>query len=384
MFLLRWVCASALLATSVHAETEQQPAAVNSGAGGSAGFQGVVLSGQATRASTAGVTVNVANTCFGTNLRHVSNPLSPNSKVEIKLQMKEKGTVKTYTVLYPANVVLKAGDESVQAVSASNITGGSATASYAGNNLRIILPVNFTTTVDEQGNISDDFEAKLESISFRQVFDPGHVAQEYMGKTGPLSATVNSSVSKDGKQYSVSAYFPGENGFCGGYFSPLMVFFDEKLPAFTSVVDFPLNPTGKTMWPEAGAPGAFIAIDRNGDGMIKTEDELFGNQGDKFKNGFEALREFDSNKDKAIDAKDKDFAKLSLWFDKNGDGKVQKGELVPLKSTIVSVSLNYDASAVSTVSDRAEIREKSTFVFMENGKKKEGRVIDLWFSPKMK
>ncbi|WP_374030776.1 hypothetical protein [Bdellovibrio bacteriovorus] len=125
-------------------------------------------------------------------------------------------------------------------------------------------------------------------------------------------------------------------------------------------------------------------MDRNGDGQITTEDELFGNQGDKFKNGFEALREFDSNKDGVIDKGDKDFAKLSLWFDKNGDGKVQKGELVPLKSRVESVSLKYDDSAVSGIADRAEIREKSTFVFVEKGKKKEGRVIDLWFSPKAK
>nr|BFD66126.1 hypothetical protein HAGR004_11480 [Bdellovibrio sp. HAGR004] len=380
MFMRKGLCAAAVLVASgtAYAQTEQQPAAVNSGAGGSAGFQGVVLSGQATRASSDGVTINVANTCFGTNLRHVSNPISPASQVKIKITMNVKGAMKTYEVLYPANIVMKAGETNVAVIKHDTVK-----ASYAGNNVRIVLPINFNTMVDEQGNISDDFEAKLEAITFEQVFD-ARQKQEYMGYNGPLSATVYTSGSKDGRQYSVSAFFPGENGYCGGYFSPLMVFFDDRLPQFSAAVDFPLNPTGKTMWPEAGAPGAFIAVDRNGDGLITTEDELFGNQGDKYKNGFEALREFDSNKDDVIDKKDKDFAKLLLWFDKNGDGKVQKGELVPLKSRIESVSLKYDASAVSSVADRAEIREKSTFVFKEKGKKKEGRVIDLWFSPKMK
>ncbi|UXR66163.1 EF-hand domain-containing protein [Bdellovibrio bacteriovorus] len=380
MFMRKGLCAAAVLLASnvVYAQSEQQPAAVNSGAGGSAGFQGVVLSGQATRASSDGVTINVANTCFGTNLRHVSNPISPASQVKIKITMNVKGAMKTYEVLYPANIVMKAGETDVAVIKHDTVK-----ASYAGNNVRIVLPINFNTTVDEQGNISDDFEAKLEAIKFEQVFD-ARQKQEFMGFNGDLSATVYTSGSKDGRQYSISAFFPGENGYCGGYFSPLMVFFDDKLPQFSAAVDFPLNPTGKTMWPEAGAPGAFIAVDRNGDGLITTEDELFGNQGDKYKNGFEALREFDSNKDDVIDKKDKDFAKLLLWFDKNGDGKVQKGELVPLKSRIESVSLKYDASAVSSVADRAEIREKSTFVFKEKGKKKEGRVIDMWFSPKMK
>ncbi|CAE80513.1 EF-hand domain-containing protein [Bdellovibrio bacteriovorus] len=384
MFWLRWACATAMVVSSTaNAQTEQQPAAVNSGAGGSAGFQGVVLSGQAARASVDGITVNISNTCFGTNLRHVSNPLSPVSSVLVKLTLREKGALKTYTVKYPANVVTQAGNDA-QVTQVSDVTAG-VKAQYAGNSVRVILPVNFTTTVDEEGNISNDFEAKLEAVSFDQVFAPGQKqGGAYMGYNGPLSASVYTSNSKDGKQYSVSAFFPGENGYCGGYFSPLMVFFDEKMPNFTAVTDFPLNPTGKTMWPEAGAPGAFIAVDRNGDGQITTEDELFGNQGDKFKNGFEALREFDSNKDNVIDKNDKDFAKLSLWFDKNGDGKVQKGELVPLKSRIESVSLKYDDSAVSGIADRAQIREKSTFVFVEKGKKKEGRVIDLWFSPKMK
>ncbi|WP_374000348.1 EF-hand domain-containing protein [Bdellovibrio bacteriovorus] len=381
MFMRKGLCAAAVLVASgaVSAQTEQQPAAVNSGAGGSAGFQGVVLSGQATRASSDGVTINVANTCFGTNLRHVSNPISPASDIEMQITMNIKGAMKTYTVVYPSDVVMRAGDSNVVVIKSDTVK-----ASYAGNNVRIVLPINFNTTVDEQGNISDDFEAKLEAIKFNQTFAPGRALQQYMGYNGPLSATVYTSGSKDGRQYSISAFFPGENGYCGGYFSPLMVFFDDKLPQFSASVDFPLNPTGKTMWPEAGAPGAFIAVDRNGDGLITTEDELFGNQGDKYKNGFEALREFDSNKDDVIDKKDKDFAKLLLWFDKNGDGKVQKGELVPFKSRIESVSLKYDASAVGSVADRAEIREKSTFVFKEKGKKKEGRVIDMWFSPKMK
>ncbi|WP_374030777.1 hypothetical protein [Bdellovibrio bacteriovorus] len=247
MFWLRWACATAMVVSSAaNAQTEQQPAAVNSGAGGSAGFQGVVLSGQAARASVDGIVVNISNTCFGTNLRHVSNPISPHSVVEAHLTLREKGALKTYIVKYPAGKVVTTDQGDAPVTQLTDLPAG-VKAEYAGKNVRIILPVNFTTKVDEEGNISNDFEAKLEAVSFKQTFAPGKGGGEYMGSEGTLSATTYTSNSKDGKQYSISAFFPGENGYCGGFFSPLMVFFDDKMPNFTAVVDFPLNPTGKTM-----------------------------------------------------------------------------------------------------------------------------------------
>lgn len=385
MFLMRWLCAPLILGAFINAQaSEQQPAAVNSGAGGAAGFQGVVLSGQATRASQEGITINVSNSCFGTNLRSVSNPISPRSSVIMYVTLNDKGALRQYSVKYPAKVVSMAGNDKVILIPNEDTSGSGLVASYAGNNVRISVPITFTTKVDEEGNISDDFDVKLQSVRFVQQFDPDVASGgQYMGHNGDLSGSIYRSNSKDGKQYSIAAYFPGENGFCGGYFSPLMVFFDDKRPQFSAEVDFPLNPSGNTMWPEKGAPGAFIAVDRNGDQKITVE-ELFGNQGDAVKNGFEALREFDSNKDDVIDAKDKDFAKLLLWFDRNGDAVVQKGELVPLKSRIKSVSLKYDATTTSAIGDRAEVRERSTFIFIEKGKERQGAVIDMWFAPRVK
>lgn len=358
----------------------QQPAAVNSGAGSSAGFQAVVLSGQASRTGQEGITINISNTCFGTNLRSVSNPLAPTSTVKLHFVLNDKGTMKSYSVKYPANVVLNNSAGDVRAISSSDIEG-SMTASYAGNSVRLNIPISFTTIVDENGEISDDFDVKLQSYSFDQILNSNAGAREYMGTNGPLSANVYTSTSKDGRQYSVSAFFPGENGFCGGYYSPLMVFFDEKRPSFNADVAFPLNPSGRTKWPEKGSSGAFIVMDHDGDGKITKESELFGNEGDRFANGFEALRQYDSNKDGVIDANDKDFDRLLLWFDKNGDGVSQKSELVPLKSRIKSISLKYDGSSIRAVGDRAEFREKGTFIFVEKGKEKKGEVIDVWFAP---
>jgi len=127
----------------------------------------------------------------------------------------------------------------------------------------------------------------------------------------------------------LSASFPGQTGFCGGCWSPLMVFLDESRPKFTQVVDFPLNTIGKTDWPEQNSPGYRIAIDLDRSWAIDPRLELFG-QIAEIQNGFEALKKLDSNRDGLIDIKDKHFNKLILWQDKNGDGKSHKIEMQPL------------------------------------------------------
>ncbi|MDG0815887.1 EF-hand domain-containing protein [Bdellovibrio svalbardensis] len=407
--MLKWTLASIAMSSVAYAG---DPGTVNSGAGASAGFQGVVLSGQVTRSNLDGVNIVVTNSCFGTNLRHVTNPISPLGKVKMKLVIRDHGAEKTFIVSYPGSLVVEGGLTDARAIPAgeiSNPIGLTATGAITGNVVRVNVPVASQVTVDENGNINQgSIEAELVSVSFAQVFDwtptnadyqsgyykldthhgGGNVA-DYRGYTGPLSASVYTSGSKDKKTYNVAAYFPGEFGFCGGYFSPLMVFFDEARPQFSANVSFPLNPTGKTMWPEAGSKGAFVAFDRDGDGKISKANELFGSEEGKFKNGFEALREFDSNKDGVIDSKDKDFAKLMLWFDKNADGISQKEELVPLKTRIKSISLKYDSSSTNGIGARAEVRERSEFVFVEKGKdkkgqEKRGQILDVWFAPNAK
>lgn len=379
---LLFVPGIAFFAASAFAQIVQQPSSVNSGVGANAGFQGVVLSGQVTRATQNAVVINVSNTCFGTNLRHVANPLSPLSSVRMNFTLNDKGTLKNYSVMYPAKLVMKSGSEDIVKVGASHVSPSNLNAQYTGNNLRITIPIPFEVTVTEAGEMSDNWNVQLASVNFEQVFEPGSGATgQYMGHNGVLSASISKSASKDGRQFNIGAQFPGEAGFCGGYFSPLMVFFDSQRPQFSAKVDFPLNPTGQTMWPEAGAPGAFIVFDRDGDGQIKTAEELFGAIEGKYKNGFESLREFDSNSDGLIDSRDVNFKKLKLWFDRNGNGKTDKKELVPLSTKIKSISLQYDASTTNGIQDRAEIRERSTFEFTEKGKLKKGVVADMWFAP---
>ena len=58
------------------------------------------------------------------------------------------------------------------------------------------------------------------------------------------------------------------------------------------------------------------------------------------KNGFESLKEFDSNNDGIIDEKDKEFTNLLLWQDKNFNGISKTDELIKLSDKAEFTNLN--------------------------------------------
>lgn len=94
-----------------------------------------------------------------------------------------------------------------------------------------------------------------------------------------------------------------------------------------------------------------LALDLNGNGKIDSGRELFGDftklkSGGLASNGYQALGQYDSNKDGVINSKDKVFSKLVLWVDGNADGITQKGELKSLsKLGITGISVNYEQAA---------------------------------------
>ncbi|HEX2099886.1 MAG TPA: calcium-binding protein, partial [Candidatus Synoicihabitans sp.] len=93
-----------------------------------------------------------------------------------------------------------------------------------------------------------------------------------------------------------------------------------------------------------------LVHDRDGDGRITNGAELFGNNsilsnGQRAQNGFQALAEFDSNGDGAVDAQDAGYAQLQVWRDLNGNGVSDAGELQSLADAgVVSISTGYDNS----------------------------------------
>ncbi|MBR1374848.1 MAG: hypothetical protein IJ566_02035 [Cardiobacteriaceae bacterium] len=85
----------------------------------------------------------------------------------------------------------------------------------------------------------------------------------------------------------------------------------------------------KTAWLD-GKDG-FLAIDRNANGKIDDASELFGRT-DKYANGFEALKELDSNSDGILDANDSAWNDLRLWQDANNDGALHQDNEKELSS----------------------------------------------------
>lgn len=128
----------------------------------------------------------------------------------------------------------------------------------------------------------------------------------------------------------------------------------------TNGVHFDLNGDAvreKLSWTSMNSDDAWLALDRNNDGMITTGAELFGNftpqpdpPPDISKNGFNALAEFDriengGNADGKINHQDLIFDSLRLWKDANHDGISQASEIFDLSMLDVrAIDLDYQPS----------------------------------------
>jgi len=128
-----------------------------------------------------------------------------------------------------------------------------------------------------------------------------------------------------------------------------------------------------TAW--AGADDGMLVWDRDGNGLIDSGRELFGDEtmlanGQKAAHGFAALSELDTGSvvngvsvgaaDGVFNAKDARYANVRVWRDLNQDGISQAGELQTLAQSGVT-SIQLGSSATNTQYGDAILAHSSTF-----------------------
>lgn len=355
---------------------------VNGGEGAVNPLADMSVAGATQRTTTNNYSIRFRASCFRTNLRGVANPISPDAIVTMKGKVTlDNGTPQDFSLKFPAAAALN-NNNTASALTGFTLPPGSR-AGFSGNAVVANIPSNVTNSVDPvtaQITIAQQ-RFQVSDISFTQEIPSGGGggAYSFYGYNGVLSSSaININQSSDGKTFDIETGFPGQEGFCGGYHSPLMVFLDEAIPQFKNVVNFDMGHGLKTHWPEKDHPGYFLALP-NKNGKVVSNKELFGESED-FKNGFLKLAVHDKNKDGVIDSKDPVFKKLVLWKDKSGKGIYSKKDAVPLASIVKSINLSYKPN-INSVTESVEFREKSTLVMANPAKHPKAYIVDVWFKP---
>lgn len=146
------------------------------------------------------------------------------------------------------------------------------------------------------------------------------------------------------------------------------VYFDLDTDGFAEKIGY-LNPND-----------GFLALDRNGDGLITSGSELFGNNtpmqnGSIAPNGYEALKSYDSNIDNLIDSNDAIYADLRVWRDADMDGISRESELHTLSELgVEAIGVSYTNS---TLTDNGnELRQLGLYRTADGELR---QTADIWF-----
>ena len=119
-----------------------------------------------------------------------------------------------------------------------------------------------------------------------------------------------------------------------------------------------------------GAGSGFLALDKNGDGVINDGNELFGT---KSGNGFADLAAYDTDHNGFIDEGDEIWDKLKIWvMDENGEGLAEKGVgAICLQNAVTDF-------AITDENNQAKGRIRNTGFFLyENGEAGSVQHVDM-------
>lgn len=165
--------------------------------------------------------------------------------------------------------------------------------------------------------------------------------------------------------------------------TPLVLNFErgpvEFMPVAAATFDLSSNGTcTNTAWPTS----PWLALDRDGDGFIRSGAELFGSatpmsSGGFAKQGFAALAELDSNFDGKITAEDERFSELVVWSDLDEDRIGAYSELMPLAQTqVISIDLGFTRRAECDSMGNCGY-ERASFEYRKGDHTQFGEVVDV-------
>ena len=189
---------------------------------------------------------------------------------------------------------------------------------------------------------------------------------------------------------------PGGGGPDSG--SPLLIDLEGDGFALTALEDgvlFDLDADGRldrVAWTRPDSDDVWLAMDRNGNGVVDDGSELFGNYTAAYPgqrerlaaNGFDALRFLEgpdygrSYGDQVIDRRDEVFGRLLFWRDANHNGLSEPGELTAVTATrLLSLDTDYKESRRR---DRHgnEFRQRGTSAWLDGATLSRRVVYDVW------
>jgi hypothetical protein len=132
----------------------------------------------------------------------------------------------------------------------------------------------------------------------------------------------------------------------------------------------------------AASDDGLLVRDLNGDGAINNGGELFGNNtrlsnGQNAANGFEALKDLDSNKDGKLNSADTAWNTLRVWKDTDGDAKTDTGELLTLaEAGVKEFKLAYTDTSSTPDQHGNEHKQTSSYTTTAGTVR---AVHDVWF-----
>ncbi len=177
------------------------------------------------------------------------------------------------------------------------------------------------------------------------------------------------------------------------YVDPLILDLDddglEITPLARGVLFDANGDTIKTGTAWAGAEDGILVWDRDGNGLIESGQELFGDEtilanGQKAAHGFAALADLDKGSvingvtvgasDDVFDSKDTQYANLRIWRDLNQDGISQANELKTLAETGVT-SIKLGSTTTNTNYGDAILAQSGTFTRADGSSGQAGSFI---------